>query len=196
MKTLDEIAVECGTDKSSKDHDYCRIYDALLSPVRNSEFRMLELGVQQGFSIWMWLEYFTKANVHGWDIDPLPQIEDYRTSLRPLNSTDPVSWEGSGEFRLIIDDAGHTHADVIRNFELGFPHVESGGWYVVEDLHALYHPKYASEGKDAFAYFLSLIHLLNESDLAAHTLCGKVRGNVHGIHWMKFMKSLLIIGKA
>jgi hypothetical protein len=59
--TLDELAIKHGTDKSSPYHDYCRIHEELLAPLRHEPVALLELGVANGASLRMWGDYFTQA---------------------------------------------------------------------------------------------------------------------------------------
>ena len=78
--TLDEIAhreknPELWTDKKSHTpgficHDYLRIYEREFSKWRDSEIHLLEIGVNKGASIKLWLEYFTYASIYGVDINP------------------------------------------------------------------------------------------------------------------------------
>ena len=45
MKTLDQIARECGTDKSSDTHNYAVKYDNYLSQYRDKKIKFFEIGV-------------------------------------------------------------------------------------------------------------------------------------------------------
>ncbi len=68
--TLDELAARHGTDKRVGIHAYTKWYEALLSPLRWQPINFLEIGVQNGYSIKMWADYFPNAKLVGIDIDP------------------------------------------------------------------------------------------------------------------------------
>lgn len=42
---LDQLAEDAGTDKSSKTHDYMRLYEFVFAPYKDAEFCFMELGV-------------------------------------------------------------------------------------------------------------------------------------------------------
>ena len=65
MKTLDELAIACATDRASvftrtwgKPHDYARHYDKLFTPLRDKPIKLLEIGVGGGEGIRMWSGLF------------------------------------------------------------------------------------------------------------------------------------------
>ena len=56
--------------------------------------------------------------------------------------------EETGELDLIIDDGSHMNEHVIGSFELLFPHLKSGGIYVVEDTQTSYWAEYGGDDKN------------------------------------------------
>lgn len=125
---------------------YLDEWERLFSPYRNLAINLLEIGIQNGGSLEVWSEYFTKAGrIIGCDIDEKssqlryadPRItvvvgdintEDCERSLLDL----------APGFDILIDDASHHSPDIIRTFARYFPHLKEGGLYLVEDLHASY----------------------------------------------------------
>ena len=47
-----------------------------------------------------------------------------------------------GSFDVVIDDGSHLPSDQIASIEFLWPHVATGGCYIVEDLHSNYWPEY------------------------------------------------------
>jgi cephalosporin hydroxylase len=145
MKTLDQIAKESGTDKSSDIHNYAVKYDNYLSQYRNEPIKFFEIGVQYGYSVKMWEEYFSKAEIYAIDIEPRCKIfETNRVKIDIGSQNDPdflkqVS-SNRGPFDVIVDDGSHHNESMYISFETLFPLLKPGGLYIVEDLTACYWP--------------------------------------------------------
>ena len=94
----------------------------------------------------MWEDYFNKGDLFFIDVDPaiLARAKEFnRVHLDLVNQEDAVALDNyiqkvSGNFDIIIDDGGHTMQQQITSFKVLFPHVKSGGIYVIEDLHTSY----------------------------------------------------------
>lgn len=138
MKSLDLIARECGTDKSSEIHDYCRKYEKYIPFYREQNITILEIGVLNGESIRMWREYFPNAIIVGIDINPKCKVHEEEGVFIEVGSQFDGDFlqeviEKHGPFDLIVDDGSHVNEHVIFSFEHLFPAVTSGGVYIVED---------------------------------------------------------------
>lgn len=138
-RSLDEIAIACGTDKSSRGHGYTWCYEQELGHRRDATLRLLEIGVFDGASLRAWREYFPRATVHGIDIDPRCAVhegvfigsQDDHAFLREVAAR-------AGPFDVVVDDGSHAGRDVLASMLALWPHVRPGGCYVIEDLHAAY----------------------------------------------------------
>lgn len=139
--TLDEIAIKYGTDKSSLTHNYTPFYEKNLP---NSPKKFLEIGVLNGASIKMWLEYFPETEVHGLDLftenEPTELIKwaeekgySHRLFLHQGNQCDFVLLDKlrHENFDIIIDDGSHNSRDQMMTFYGLF----NGGQYYIEDTH-------------------------------------------------------------
>lgn len=140
MKTLNQIFNAYETDKSSKfgdRHNYAPVYDALFSQLRHSDIKLLEVGVHEGASLDSWHEYFSKATIHGAEI--LESDFDGRFKDKPRvkhhygDATDPLLI-AENDFQIIIDDADHSLDTCIRLLRSLWPKLNSGGFYIIEDL--------------------------------------------------------------
>ena len=65
---LYELGTKYNTDKVFH-HEYHDIYDFFLKQFYNAPGAMLEIGIQNGNSLNMWLELFPNAHIYGMDID-------------------------------------------------------------------------------------------------------------------------------
>ena len=151
--SLDSLGLKYGTDKSSSFHSYTKIYEKYFEHLRSKPIKFLEIGFSHGASAHMWQDYFNNARLFFIDIDPSAiNFLTYfkRTSLHFANQEDPAELnhfieQVGNDFDIIIDDGGHTMNQQITSFKILFPHLKSGGIYVIEDLHTSYPygPNYA-----------------------------------------------------
>lgn len=153
-ESLNSIALKYGTDKASNLHNYTRWYDKHL-PSPDSDMKLLEIGVDQGKSLKMWREYYTKAHIFGLDIN----------DCQPVEGT--VIWKGDQKnfldrnvipnFDVIIDDGSHLWDDQIVSFKRLWQHVNPGGVYVIEDLHTSFLMAFGEPGGLNTTTFLHLL---------------------------------------
>lgn len=148
MPDLVELFSKLPTDKSQ----FAEIYTDLIGDLEIT--RLLEIGVDQGFSIMGWLEAFPLAVVEGVDIRPSGlQHPRYQEWTCDVNSLPRDFFQSEKKFDVIIDDGSHKAADIINTFERLWDLVKPGGYYFVEDTQIAQRPDY-SNGVDIFAYFV------------------------------------------
>jgi cephalosporin hydroxylase len=155
--TLDEIAHQqvdpfLRTDKRTGDGmGYTPIYEKYFAPLRDELVNFLEIGVNTGGSMIMWLEYFQNGHVTGVDIVPKtrPQeseryrfIQGDQASVPFWNSVIPTI----GQLDIVVDDGGHIAGQIETSFKCLWPIVKSGGYYIIEDLGAAYNPEAQTPG--------------------------------------------------
>ncbi len=149
---LDGLAKKHGTDKGSSWHNYTKYYAKYFSPLKDKPIKLLEIGLERGASARMWEEYFPLANLHFIDI-VADSISNFMKNASPrshchlANQSDKASLshfltQAGSNFDIIIDDGGHSVQEQITSFEVLFPHVKSGGIYVIEDLFTSYLKNY------------------------------------------------------
>ena len=133
------LADKYGCDKGSIKHNYTKIYNDYFYHMRNDEFKMLEIGFGEGASVNMWLDYF--KNITLYCVDIAKKFSKDRKNLKFINA-DQSSVEQMSKmfekdtknFKIIIDDGSHKAEDEMCSFGYLFPHLSSGGLYVIEDL--------------------------------------------------------------
>jgi len=61
MNELKALADKYGSDKGSLKHNYTEHYFKYFEPIRHRPLNILEIGVDKGASIEMWLDFFPSA---------------------------------------------------------------------------------------------------------------------------------------
>lgn len=205
MKTLDELAISYNTDKSSLYHDYTKMYNFIFRDLREEKLTLLEIGVLDGASINMWHDFFQNAQVVGVDVDP--RCKAYakgRIHIEIGNQTDPGFLNGLAETYLldiIIDDGGHAWNQQKTTFKHLFPHLNNGGFYVIEDLTTSYlkGSVWDTGGRTTVEFLKRLVdhtNLNGKSIVGTKELAGKeINYYESTIEYMLFYKGLCIIKK-
>jgi hypothetical protein len=131
---------------SDKWSSYLDIYWQLFAPIRENEFDLLEIGIQNGGSLEIWAKFFPNSkNLIGFDIHPKckdltfvdPRIKVFVEDAAESKAGNLVR-DTTSNLGVVIDDGSHVSRDIIRSFLIFFPQLKPGGIYVVEDLHASY----------------------------------------------------------
>jgi hypothetical protein len=147
-KYLDGLALQAGADKGSSFHNYTEIYAKYFAPLKERPIKFLEIGIYQGSSVKLWESYFQQADLHFIDITlGAAQYFSKRSHYHIANQENSSDLENflretGGNFDVILDDGGHTMNMQIVSFQVLFPHLKSGGMYIIEDLHTSYWPSF------------------------------------------------------
>jgi hypothetical protein len=166
---LDDLALKTKADKGSNYHNYTEIYAQYFSSLRDQPIKFLEIGIWKGYSVKLWEEYFKNAELHFIDIT-FQNVEYFseRSKYHLANQESPKDLqnfiqETGGEFDIIVDDGGHTMGQQIVSFCTLFPHVKSGGMYIIEDLHTSYWRSFGGDRPTGttIAFLKSLIDEVN-----------------------------------
>jgi hypothetical protein len=165
MDILSNLASKHNSDKI--DHQYTQIYHNLFNSIRNDNFNLLEIGVLYGASLKMWHEYFPNANIYGADNffgyngngtsinNPLCFIDELINNNHILNRInlnfiDQSDYNELNEFanninikfKFILDDGSHLMKDQQITFFHLFDLIESGGYYIIENVQTCDHEGY------------------------------------------------------
>lgn len=173
MKTLTELANKYKSDKGTdaialreawgrgmKDevHGYSLQYDKLFRPYKDMHINFLEVGIADwrcpGASLKMWYEYFTNAQIYGYDnfwsetnynkakVEELAtKYNNNRTHVFVGDQSDRDdiskfcrSIEDDDLLDIIVEDGSHFHEHQMISLGAFFPHLISEGIYIVEDI--------------------------------------------------------------
>jgi hypothetical protein len=158
-RDLPALAAYFGTDKWG-DHWYAQHYQTHFAPMRRRALRILEIGVggydrpsDGGESLRMWKAYFPNARIIGLDLhDKRAHDEDRIRTVQ--GSQDDAALlqrlsQEEGPFDIVIDDGSHFAVHVQRSFEVLYPLLKDGGYYVIEDTQTAYWPEFGGAAPGA-----------------------------------------------
>jgi SAM-dependent methyltransferase len=131
------------TDTSLHKHPYTSIYNLLFSNLRYKNIKLGELGILDNHSMLCWREYFTNAELYGFEyfdsrlekaINDKRDCKYIKMDIKDVNSiTEGLSFAGSN-FDILIDDSTHEFKDQIKFINEAHKHLNTGGILIVEDI--------------------------------------------------------------
>ena len=165
-ETIGAIMLKTQTDKLNR-HAYDRYYDRYFAPFRHKkDVMILEIGADNGMSMRLWAEYFTKPKgIHGISYGVSTDQKKVACDWKPSaceyvkiftgDQSDPVFLKSftATKYDLIVDDGSHLPAHQITSFSHLFPDaLKDGGLYVIEDLETSY---WDQPGASIYGYSLA-----------------------------------------
>ena len=123
-----------GNNDKGSCHSYIEIYERLLSPYRDINCKILEIGVAQGYSLRMWNQYFNKnSKVQGIDWEK-GNLCDNTLDVTYGDSKDADLWTDWDNFDVIIDDGDHSPEGQAATLAVWLPKLTKNGLYIIEDV--------------------------------------------------------------
>jgi len=155
---LCEIGKKYDTDKSSQRtnvtnsrhcHPYTLFYEGLFKNKRHETLKIAELGILDGASLLMWKEYFTNAEIYGFDYDNnlinnfKKNFNNDRVTLSNIDVTNKGSIakafsELNVLYDIIIEDTTHQFEDQINVIENTYQYLKPGGILIIENIFKSY----------------------------------------------------------
>ena len=141
MSRLCRLAMKYETDKcpdyrSGIGHNYTPFYEELFRGMAVK--RLLEIGIDTGASLYMWEEYFPKAEIVGVDIHVPGLINKGRIRSFYCDQSNAQSlvalhsYLGSRPFDIMIDDGSHVPDDQVMTANILADRLAPGGLYIIE----------------------------------------------------------------
>ena len=152
--SLREIGLRTGSDKIAH-HEYDAFYEIFLEKFRDlCGGAIFEIGLEEGKSLTMWLEYFPNAFVYGLDLKNSYEGQRHKTFL--ADQSDLAALKSITETQikhpifLIVDDGSHLPEHQGMCFDYLFVELlQPGGVYIIEDIEVSYWTRGALYGYSA-----------------------------------------------
>ncbi len=144
---------------SIKYDSYFPVYEELLAKYVSKSITLVEVGVFNGGSLFMWREYFgPNARIIGIDLNPIAKDwEKFGFEIFIGDQSDSSFWESFykevGQIDVLIDDGGHTNLQQITTSHYAIQNIKDGGVLIVEDTHTSYFREYGNPFKYSFISF-------------------------------------------
>lgn len=154
--------------RSLKHSTYFAVYDNVFKDFVGKQITVVEIGVLQGGSLFMWKELFgDNARIIGIDFNPNAlKWQDYGFEIYIGDQSDEKFWntffKETGSIDLLIDDGGHTYDQQIITVECCIPFINEGGKIIVEDTHTSYLVGFGRKKYSFHNYMFSMVNLLND----------------------------------
>jgi len=133
------MEIHC-SDKGTH-HSYIEIYEKLFKKYKTESINLLEIGVNRGYSLYTWKNYFTNAkNLVGIEYQPniVYKKDGVKLIYSDINDINHVNNElGDMKFDIIIDDGSHRIEDQLFAFEYLNTRLNTNGLYIIEDIQNL-----------------------------------------------------------
>jgi len=150
---------------SIKWSNYFEIYENILKKFINKKITLVEIGVGNGGSLFMWKKFLgKKAKIIGIELNPeAKKLEKHGFKIFIGDQSDPEFWKNfykkNGKIDILIDDGGHTNLQQITSFMESVNHVNDNGVIIVEDTHTSYmnYKGFKNPSKYSFINFSSHI---------------------------------------
>lgn len=141
MNELEKLGLKYGTDKIGK-HNYLPVYYDLFKDKRNEVKKVLEIGVAEGASLFMWRDFFPNAKIYGGELD-----QDRVDLLKDQNRIEVIKFDQGSvkdlnnlvdnillDIDLIVDDGSHVPSDQLFTCLGIMPFVSKNTIYIIEDV--------------------------------------------------------------
>ena len=155
---------------SIKWSNYFEIYENLFKRFVNKKITLVEVGIGNGGSLFMWRNYFgKKAKIIGIELNPeVKKLEKNGFKIFIGDQSSPDFWKNFykkvGKIDILIDDGGHTNLQQITTLMESIKHINHNGMIVVEDTHTSFMREkgFKNPSKYSFINFSkSLIEILH-----------------------------------
>jgi hypothetical protein len=167
---------------------------------------ILEIGIDSGKSLKMWLELFPNAHIYGMDInmgysgDRHTIMKGDQSNISDLNNV--LNTIKNNKVFFINDDGSLIPEHQLLSFNTLFPALCEGGVYIIEDIETSYWTKeglYGYQTRYGYKHPDSIVEIFKEvADSINSEFAGKRPNRVHHhnmIGSMTFAKNCIIITK-
>lgn len=144
---------------SIKYDSYFPAYEALLQKYVDRDVAIVEVGIFNGGSLFMWRKFFgPKARIIGIDLNPdAREWEKHGFEIYIGDQSSDTFWtqlfKKIGKVDVVIDDGGHTNRQQIVTSHHAIQNINDGGLLIVEDVHTNYFREFGNPSRYSFVNF-------------------------------------------
>lgn len=144
---------------SIKYDSYFPVYEALLQRYVDCKVTIVEVGIFNGGSLFMWRNFFgPKARIIGIDLNPdAREWERHGFEIYIGDQSCDTFWtelfQKIGKVDVLIDDGGHTNRQQIVTSHYAIQNINDGGVLIVEDVHTNYFREFGNPSRYSFVNF-------------------------------------------
>ena len=181
---------------SIKYDTYFPVYEALLQKYIGCEFTIVEVGVFNGGSLFMWRKFFgPKARIIGVDLNP-DALEWEKQGFEIIigDQSSETFWvelfQKIGKVDVVIDDGGHTNRQQIVTSHHAIQNINDGGVLIVEDVHTNYFREFGNPSRYSFVNFTHRI--VDGVNSRAHSLRQTYAQYSSRVYSVSFFESMVV----
>lgn len=155
--------IECFKESpyfSGKHTSYFSTYEEILENFKNKKITLVEIGVNNGGSLFMWKKYLgDQCKIIGIDNNhACKKLEKYGFEIFIGNQADRKFWmdfyNKVGKIDILIDDGGHTNFQQSTSLDCSIDNINDEGLIIIEDTHTSYLNQYGNPSKYSFINLL------------------------------------------
>ena len=184
---------------SIKWDNYFEIYENILHRFINKKITLVEIGIGDGGSLFMWKKFLgKKARIIGVELNPeAKKLEKFGFKIFIGDQSDPIFWKSFykkvGKVDILIDDGGHTNLQQITSFMESLNHINNDGIIIIEDTHTSYmnYKGFKNPSKNSFINFSS--NLIESIHRRNPMLKKKMNFISQKIHSIEYFDSIVLI---
>ena len=156
-------------------HPYTSVYNFLFSSLRYKKIKLAEIGILDNMSMLCWREYFTNAELFGFEYNPNylklgidAGLDNTTYDFIDIHLEESIEecLSTHGKFDVIIDDSTHVFDDQIRFCNIAYKYLNEGGMLIIEDIFRDESEEKYKEGLSEISkYFSTMTFVLTEHEL-------------------------------
>ena len=187
---------------SIKWSNYFNIYENILKKFVNKKITIVEVGIGDGGSLFMWKNFFgKKAKIIGVELNPdTKKLEKYGFKVFNGDQSNPNFWKKFykkvGKIDILIDDGGHTNLQQITTLMESIKNINNGGIIVVEDTHTSFMKNKGFKNPSKYSFINYTTSLIENIHRRNPMLKKELNYFSKKIYSLKFYDSLTVINIA
>lgn len=184
---------------SIKYDTYFSAYEALLQKYVDCEVTVVEVGIFNAGSLFMWRKFFgSKARIIGIDLNPdAREWEKHGFEIFIGDQSSDSFWtdlfQKIGKVDVLIDDGGHTNRQQIVTSHYAIQNINDGGLLIVEDVHTNYFREFGNPSRYSFVNFAHrIVDGVNSRAYALRRTYAQYSSRVYSVSFFESMVAFQI----